>query len=206
MKHCPNVDCPHAQAAGVSGEFRDDMKVCTDCGTLLVDGPAIEVEIASDEPNLVTIAQYVSPSEAHLDRARIESLGIPAFVFGDTLIGFETMIEGGSIRLQVPEGRADKAMTILTHARLKGPDAELIDEHDDLQYEELDDAIELPDESDFADSDPVQTPKPASSAPEAPHFGHEPARCPKCGGELEPARRLFGLRIGRPRCRFCGSS
>ncbi len=43
MKHCPNQQCPHLQAHGIASEYRDEIEKCSECGTPLVDGPALRL-------------------------------------------------------------------------------------------------------------------------------------------------------------------
>ncbi len=40
MRHCPNPECSHRRAHHVAAEFRDDIAVCSDCRTALVEGEA----------------------------------------------------------------------------------------------------------------------------------------------------------------------
>jgi hypothetical protein len=47
MRHCSNPECPHRLAVGVAAEFVDDARpVCSDCGALLLEGPAPRPEDA----------------------------------------------------------------------------------------------------------------------------------------------------------------
>ncbi len=62
-------------------------------------------------PRLVTLATYNFPHEAHLDRARLESEGIPAFVQDEHM----NLVYGGAVavRLQVPQEFIEQAQDIL---------------------------------------------------------------------------------------------
>lgn len=66
------------------GEFQDWVKTCPDCGVPLVDKlPPPEPKKTNtkfSEESIVPVASYMYPTQAHLARAKLESLGIPAVV------------------------------------------------------------------------------------------------------------------------------
>jgi hypothetical protein len=71
--------CPQCR-----GEFQDWVKTCLDCGVPLVDKlpppePKKPNTKFSEEP-IVPVVSYMYPTQAHLARAKLESLGIPAVV------------------------------------------------------------------------------------------------------------------------------
>ena len=64
---------------------------------------------------LVTVAKFFSPTEAHIYRSRLESEGIPAFVQNEnlsTLFPFASSLTGGA-QLQVRAQDLEQAREIL---------------------------------------------------------------------------------------------
>ncbi len=64
---------------------------------------------------LVTVAKFFSPTEAHINRSRLESEGIPAFVFNEnltTLFPFASSLTGGA-QLKVRAQDLEQAKEIL---------------------------------------------------------------------------------------------
>lgn len=64
---------------------------------------------------LVTAAKYFSPTEAHVFRAKLESEGIPAFVFDEnlsTFYPFASNLTGGA-KLKVRAQDLERAKEIL---------------------------------------------------------------------------------------------
>ncbi len=97
-------------------EFQDWVKVCPDCGVELKEellDPPPEPKYSA-EP-IITIATYSYPTEAHLNRAKLESEGIDAFVADEHMIQANWLYSQaiGGIRLQVKESDAEKALSIL---------------------------------------------------------------------------------------------
>jgi len=64
---------------------------------------------------LVTVSSHSLPYEAHLDRGRLESEGIPAFVADEHTINMQWLYSNalGGVRVQVPEQFAEQALEIL---------------------------------------------------------------------------------------------
>ncbi|MGP0565663.1 MULTISPECIES: putative signal transducing protein [unclassified Nitrospina] len=65
---------------------------------------------------LVTIARYSMPYEAHLAKARLEAEGIPVFIADEHLLSINWLYTPavGGIKVQVPEDWVDAAKDILT--------------------------------------------------------------------------------------------
>ncbi|KAA9340037.1 putative signal transducing protein [Adhaeribacter soli] len=64
---------------------------------------------------LVTVAKFFSPTEAHVYRAKLESEGIPAFVFDEnlaTFYPFASSLTGGA-KLKVRAEDLERAQEIL---------------------------------------------------------------------------------------------
>ena len=64
---------------------------------------------------LVTVAKYFSPTEAHVYRTKLESEGIPAFVFDEnlaTFYPFASSLTGGA-KLKVRAEDLERAQEIL---------------------------------------------------------------------------------------------
>lgn len=64
---------------------------------------------------LVTVARYSFPWQAHIDRARLEAEGIPAFVADEQTINMQWLYSDalGGVRLQVPSSWAEQAAVSL---------------------------------------------------------------------------------------------
>lgn len=65
---------------------------------------------------LVTVARYSMPYEAHLAKARLEAEGIPVFIADEHLLSINWLYTPavGGIKVQVPEDWVDAARDILT--------------------------------------------------------------------------------------------
>jgi len=65
---------------------------------------------------LVTIARYSMPYEAHLAKARLEAEGIPVFIADEHLLSINWLYTPavGGIKVQVPEDWVEAARDILT--------------------------------------------------------------------------------------------
>jgi hypothetical protein len=97
-------------------EFEAWVTTCPDCKTALVASkPAAKVKRKSVPRKLVTVAVYDFIAEAELNKAKLESEGIPAFIFDGTMMNvnflFSTAL--GGIKLQVDESQAERAQEIL---------------------------------------------------------------------------------------------
>lgn len=64
---------------------------------------------------MLTIARYDFPYQAHIDRAKLESEGIPAFVQDEHTIGMQWLFANalGGVKLQVPTGFEQLAREVL---------------------------------------------------------------------------------------------
>ncbi|MEX0606231.1 MAG: DUF2007 domain-containing protein [Marinobacter sp.] len=67
----------------------------------------------------VTLGRYSMPLEAHLDRSRLESEGIDAFVADEHTVNMQWMLSNaiGGVRLQVQEDDLYRARRILAEDR-----------------------------------------------------------------------------------------
>jgi hypothetical protein len=77
--------------------------------------------------DLVTVARFDFPYQAHLAASRLEDAGIPAFVADEQLVGmsmFHSRAAGG-VKLRVPSDRAAEAEEILRH----------LDQAEDIEFE-----------------------------------------------------------------------
>ncbi|CCQ89877.1 conserved hypothetical protein [Nitrospina gracilis 3/211] len=65
---------------------------------------------------LITIARYSMPYEAHLAKARLEAEGIPVFIADEHLLSINWLYTPavGGIKVKVPEDWVDAAKDILT--------------------------------------------------------------------------------------------
>ena len=63
--------------------------------------------------SMVTVRQYINPSEAELDKTLLENAGIPAFLADENSlwVGFGSVI--GGVRLQVDDADLDRARRVL---------------------------------------------------------------------------------------------
>lgn len=63
----------------------------------------------------VTVGSYSFPHEAHLARAKLESVGIPAFVADEYTINMQWLYSQalGGVKVQVPEQFAEEAQELL---------------------------------------------------------------------------------------------
>jgi hypothetical protein len=67
--------------------------------------------------DLVTVARFDFPFQAHLAASRLEHAGVPAFVADEQLVGmsmFHSRAAGG-VKLRVPSDRVGEATEILHH-------------------------------------------------------------------------------------------
>ena len=155
MKVCPNRECPFLAEYGEMAEYRDEITRCVDCGTPLVERSLMSALSLADEDNnadedddeeieaeeLVVIATFDHPEQAHLHRARLAAEGIPAFLFDEYMMTNNRLLSSalGGVRLAVPESAAETALSILAAAGvvITGQDKEEIEltDTDDLEEE-----------------------------------------------------------------------
>jgi hypothetical protein len=127
MKVCPNLDCSFLEEFGEFAEYRDEITHCVDCGTTLVDSAQAPMLPSADEEDdeamtaeeLVVIATFDHPEQAHVYRAHLEAEGIPAFLFDEHMMTNNRLLTSalGGVRLAVPESVAKRA-----HAFIQDPD------------------------------------------------------------------------------------
>lgn len=126
MKVCPNRACPFLEEFGEIAEYRDEITLCADCQTPLVDrtlaptfSPSTKADAqAADAETLVVIATFDHPLQGHLHRARLEAEGIPAFLFNEQMVINNWLMTKalGGVRLAVPESAEETALAILTES------------------------------------------------------------------------------------------
>ncbi len=91
MKHCPNPECGGIAKFKIVSEFNDTATICSDCQTLLVDGPAPRPEDLPDRPSpepdmeLVPILQVREETKLILIEARLEEAKIPYMAKGEQI-------------------------------------------------------------------------------------------------------------------------
>jgi len=85
----------------------------------------------SDDLELVTVATFMYPAQAHVARGRLESEGIRAFVADENLITMNWLYANtiGGVKLQVSAADADRARAILEQTPETFDDA-AVDEED----------------------------------------------------------------------------
>lgn len=106
-------------------EFQDWVQECPDCHIPLVYGPKPEVEKRKDYDdittfarhtanydNLVTVATFSYPVQAHVLMAKLESEGIPAIIV-DEYMSTLYFVYPKEVRVQVKESDVAKAKKII---------------------------------------------------------------------------------------------
>lgn len=158
MKLCPNAACSFLKTYGEVAEYRNEIVHCIDCGALLVDSaltsPLAEearhaeeqAEEEEDSDDLVVIATFDHPLQAHIHRAHLEAEGIPAFLFDEHMMTNNWLMTNalGGIRLAVPETAREEALAILADSddtTEVETDDEAVDGTDEAVDEEMDEAI-----------------------------------------------------------------
>jgi hypothetical protein len=106
----------------------DSFEICWACGTTIegVEDPHFFDEptkgpspnVAPDAPrpeNLVTVAKCSLPGEAHAIRVRLESEGIPVFLFDEFTIAMDWLLSNaiGGVKVQVSDYDLERAREIL---------------------------------------------------------------------------------------------
>jgi hypothetical protein len=94
VKVCLNHACSFLEEFGEIAEYRDEITLCADCQTPLVDralAPTFPLSAkanaqAADAETLVVIATFDHPLQGYLHRARLEAEGIPAFLFDKQMV------------------------------------------------------------------------------------------------------------------------
>jgi hypothetical protein len=112
MRFCPKC----------RGEFQDWAEVCHVCHVPLVDRlPAVQHKQPSpDKPtpisgDIITIARFSHPQEAHIFSSKLQSAGIPSFVADEYVVTMNWLYSNaiGGVRLQVLKSDAAEARSIL---------------------------------------------------------------------------------------------
>lgn len=106
----------------------DEYEICWRCGTSVdgIENPSFLEEgnwdksspFASDEAtpeSLVMLIKCSKPAEAHAIRVRLESEGIPVFLFDEFTITMDWLLSNaiGGVKVQVPEVHLQRARDIL---------------------------------------------------------------------------------------------
>jgi hypothetical protein len=99
-------------------EFQDWVKACPDCRVALEDKlppPSPKIKSILPVDPIVTIATFSYPTEAHLNKAKLESEGIDAFVADEHIVQANWLysLAIGGVRLQVKESEAEEALSII---------------------------------------------------------------------------------------------
>lgn len=101
MKYCPNPECGGIEKFKIISEFNDSAETCSDCGTVLADGPAPRPEELGDrpepDPDIELVPVLVARDEAQLILIEdaLEMAGIPYMAKGEQiqdLFGFGRMV------------------------------------------------------------------------------------------------------------------
>ena len=116
MKYCPNIDCPFRKEFNKASQFRDEVEICPDCGSPLISGEAPQPQSEPHEKQeLVVIANYMYPHQAHLARITLEAKNIRAFIRDEYTVGIQSLYGHafGGIKLEVAKTDAHRALEIL---------------------------------------------------------------------------------------------
>ena len=126
MKHCPNSKCGGIAKFKIVSEFNDTATICSDCQTLLVDGPGPRPEDLPDRPapepdmELVPILQVREETKLLLIEARLGEAKIPYMAKGEQiqdLFGFGrlTVVNPitGPVVIYVSSDNAEKARELV---------------------------------------------------------------------------------------------
>ncbi|GEM_PF-1517613 len=141
-----------------SKKVDDTFEICWSCGTS-IDGvedphfleegnlgkkaPAEGEEQVAPE-SLVTLTKCSLPGEAHAIRVRLESEGVPVFLFDEFTVTMDWLLSNaiGGIKVQVPEPHLERARTILG---IVEAEQEAAEDQDDEEGDELyDDESDAP--------------------------------------------------------------
>jgi hypothetical protein len=147
----------------------DAYEVCWACGTTVdgvedpqffdepAHGPVPKPEGESPE-NLVTVAKCSLPGEAHAIRMRLESEGIPVFLFDEFTITMDWLLSNaiGGVKVQVPDHSLARARQILGIMEEEEQEAERAAAEEDQE----------PDTEDSAPSDSDEPPEEGIMDPE----------------------------------------
>ena len=80
---------------------------------------------------LVTVASYLHPWEAHHARTRLEAYGLTAFVENEHASLYPTLDATGSVQLRIPSDQVERAVEILARTSASEPDEK---DHAGSQY------------------------------------------------------------------------
>jgi putative signal transducing protein len=140
-------------------DVEDELEVCWSCGTTIegIEDPNFFDEPGKPRPqtapgespeSLVTVAKCSLPGEAHAMRVRLESEGIPVFLFDEFTITMDWLLSNaiGGVKVQVPDHCLERAREIL------GIMADEEDEEADTEHEGA--AADQEDDESEEDTDP----------------------------------------------------
>ncbi|MCI0683892.1 MAG: DUF2007 domain-containing protein [Gemmataceae bacterium] len=107
----------------------DAFEICWACGTSVdgIEDPHFLEEAVWEKPtpsgpeaeatpeNLVTLIKCVGAGQAHAIRVRLESEGIPVFLFDEFTISMDWLLSNaiGGVKVQVPEPYLERARNVL---------------------------------------------------------------------------------------------
>jgi len=121
LKHCDNPECSYFKRIHKYAEYRDDITLCSDCGSILKDGgrPDIENNYDDEGESLVNVASYRDLQDAYLVKGKLESEGIQVFLRNEHTIGIYWLYSNalGGIKLDVPESQVQQAQNIIEEDR-----------------------------------------------------------------------------------------
>jgi len=123
MKYCANDSCPYLARHGRRGEYLDRVELCAECGQRLTQGEAPQQLTETRWVDQTCVGTFPHSAEAHVARAKLETLGIPAVVLDQYLVGTNWLYSQaiGGVKLYVPSEHAEAAIEAL-----EGDDAEAL--------------------------------------------------------------------------------
>lgn len=141
-------------------EVDDELEVCWACGTTVegvedphfFDEPGKQPRERGEMPEqLVTVAKTSLPGEAHAIRMRLESEGIPVFLFDEYTVTMDWLLSNaiGGVKVQVPDHCLERAREILgimeeqeQEEAAEGDEEQVGDENQEEEGEVADDGEE----------------------------------------------------------------
>ncbi len=104
MKYCANDACPDLMRYGQRGEFLDRIEICPKCEESLTSGPAPQRITETRWADQVCVRSYRHVATAHVARAKLESVGIPATVLDQYTVGTDWLYSDaiGGVKVFVP--------------------------------------------------------------------------------------------------------
>jgi hypothetical protein len=135
-----------------SQKVDDDYEICWKCGTSVdgIENPAFLDEASTDPgpfagadetvrpETLAMLIKCSKPAEAHAIRVRLESEGIPVFLFDEFTITMDWLLSNaiGGVKVQVPEPYLQRARDILGIQDEEEDEIDQEESYDDGETEE----------------------------------------------------------------------